>query len=371
MSTLKMRRTYIYAVISIIVALVGFNFLSGLKKSPQKDAGKAKIIKVEVVNAVNESVKADIAVNGRLNSKFKIDIFSEVTGRLLNSGKSFKEGVKFNAGETLLKLDDENYRMNLNAARSSFHSLLTQLLAEVKIEYPNHFKIWENYINHFNPELSIQTLPVIDDDQEKNYLVSKNVYTQYYNIKAQEAQLAKYEIIAPFEGVIKNANINPNSIVRAGQKLAEFINPEVFELEVGVNLTQITKINIGDKVTLTSNDLAGEWQGVVNRIGESLDEKTMNFKVFIEVKSNTLYEGMYLKGLMNSFILDNVVKIPSNLIRNGGFVYTVQDSVLHFQKVDIVHEADNFTLVRGLNNDTKLISHNVSNAYEGMIVTLD
>ncbi len=371
MNKLKIRRTSLLAIVIIIVSVIGFKFLSGLKEAPKKDSGKAKIIKVEVMDIKNEDVTADISVNGRLNSKYKIDIFTEVTGRLLPSKKSFKEGVKFKRGEVLLKLDDANYRLNLNATRSSFHSLLTQLLAEVKIEYPDNFSKWESYINNFNPESNIKELPKVLNNKEKNYLVSKNVYTQYYSIKAQEAQLDKYRIIAPFTGVVNNANINPNSVVRAGQKLAEFINPSVFELEVGVSLVEISKIEIGDKVMLNSSDIAGEWEGVISRIGESLDDRTMTFQVYIEVKSKQLYEGMYLKGVMSSFVVTDVAKIPSNLIRSGDFVYTVNDSLLHFQKVEIVHEAKGFTLVRGIEDHTQLISHNVSNAYEGMVITID
>ncbi len=371
MNKLKIRRTSLMAIVIIIIAVLGFKFLSGLKEAPKKDSGKAKIIKVEVIDVVNEDITADILVNGRLNSKHKIDIFTEVTGRLLASNKSFKEGVKFDAGEVLLQLDDSNYRLNLNATRSSFHSLITQLLAEVKIEYPNNFSKWEAYINDFNPEENIKELPEVLNRKEKNYLVSKNVYTQYYSIKAQEAQLDKYRIIAPFTGVINNANINPNSVVRAGQKLAEFINPKVFELEVGISLVEISKIEIGDKVMLNSSDIEGEWQGVISRIGESLDENTMTFQVYIEVKSDKLYEGMYLKGVMNSFMVKDVVKIPSNLIRRDNFVYTANDTLLHFQKVEIVHEANGFTLVRGIKDHTKIISHNVSNAYEGMSITQD
>ena len=370
MDKLKIRRTSLIAIVIIIVSFIGFKFLSGMKEAPHKDGRKSRIARVDVISIKNENIKADITVNGRLKSKHKIDIFTEVTGRLLSSGKSFKEGTKFNKGEVLLKLDDSNTRMNLYATRSSFHSLLTQLLAEIKIEYNGNFSKWEDYINNFDPKKRISDLPEVDDKKEKNYLVSKNIYTQYFNIKSQEAQLDKYIIIAPFTGVLKNADLNANTIIRAGQKLAEFINPNIFELEVGVSLAEISKINLGDKVTLTSNDISGKWEGTIKRIGESINEKTMTFKIYIEVNANNLYEGMYLKGIVSSFVLDSVAKIPSNLISNGNIVYTVKnDSLLHFQEIHIIHETDNYALVKGLNNNVKVINHSVANAFEGMKIT--
>ena len=370
MEKVKIRRTSLLAIIIVIVSFAGFKMMSSIKHSAKKDSGKAKVVKVDVMSIKNETVKADISVNGRLHSKFKIDIFSEVTGKLISSGKSFKEGVKYNKGEVLLKLDDSNYRMTLNASRSSFQSLLMQLLADIKIEYSEDFSKWETYINNFNPERSIKDFPEITNQKEKNYLVSKNIYTQYYSIKSQEAQLDKYTVRAPFTGIITNASINPNSVVRAGQKLAKFINPKLFELEVGVSLAEISKIEIGDKVSLRSNDIDGEWEGIIKRIGESIDEKTMNFKIYIEVDSEQLFEGMYLKGIVSSFEIENVAKIPSNLISNGNIVYVIQDSLLYFQEIQIVHESWSYALVKGLSDGNEIISHSIANAYEGMKVSL-
>lgn len=371
MSNFQIRRTSVIALAVIIIAVIGFKFLSGLKKGPQKDTGKAKIIKVDIIDLVNQDITANISINGRLKSKNRIDVFSEVTGKLLKTNKAFKEGVKFKKGETLLKLDDSNYRMNLNASRSSFHSLLTQLLAEIMIEYPDNFSNWETYINAFNPEAPIAVLPEMSNTKEKNYWVSKNVMTQYYNIKSQEAQLDKYRMVAPFDGVVNMASINPNSVVRAGQKLAEFINPDLFEVEVGISLVEISKISVGDEVKLFSSDIEGAWNGKISRISESIDEKTMTFKIYVEVRSDQLYEGMYLKGNINSFTLENVTKIPSHLIVRGANVYVAKDSTLHIQKVNIVHESEGFTMVKGLKDHTKIVNHSIANAYEGMKITLN
>ena len=367
---LKIRKSVLIAIIIIAISFVGFKFLSGLKQKPNKDLGKAKLVKVDVMKIKNENIKADIFVNGRLHAKHKIEIFTEVTGRLLSTNKRIKEGVKFDKGELILQLDDSNYRMTLNATRSNFQSLLMQLLADIKIEYSQSFEKWEDYINNFNPENSIPNLPSINNNKEKNFLVSKNIFSQYYSIKSQEAQLAKYSIYAPFSGIIENGNINPNTIVRAGQKIAEFTNPSIFELEVGVSLAEISKVSKGDKVMLSSNDINGEWEGTITRIGESIAEKTMNFNMYIEVKSSQLYEGMYLKGIVSSFELDSVAKIPTNLLTNGNIVYTIKDSSLHFQEVTVIHESKDYSLVRGLSNNSEIINHSIANAYEGMKVSL-
>ncbi|MBN2669673.1 MAG: efflux RND transporter periplasmic adaptor subunit [Bacteroidales bacterium] len=369
MNAKSLRRSSLVGVLILIIAFIAFKKIGSVKQTPQKDTLHSNVLKVDVMKVKNQTFKADININGRLVSKQKIEIFTEVTGRLKTSDKPFKDGTFFKKGEPLLSLVDTDYRMNLNATRSSYQTLLTQLLAEVKIEYPADYQKWTQYIDDFDPTQVLPALPEIDNQKEKTYLVAKNVYTQFFNIKAQEAQLEKYTIYAPFDGVLSETNLNPNTLIRAGQKIGAFIAPHAYELEVGVSLAEIAKINLGDKVQLKSNDISGAWTGIVSRIGESIDEKTLNFNIYIDVKSDKLFEGMYLEGIIDSYEIENVAQIPSNLIFNSNEVYTVVDSSLNIVKVEPVHENKNYALVRGLADETLIVSHAVSNAYEGIKVT--
>ena len=79
-----------------------------------------------------------------------------------------------------------------------------------------------------------------------------------------ELTLAKYNITAPFDGVLVEALVTPGSLIRPGQKLGEFIQPTVFEIEAPVSASMIGFLKIGQKVTVTStNNDSKKWIGEI------------------------------------------------------------------------------------------------------------
>ncbi len=51
------------------------------------------------------------------------------------------------------------------------------------------------------------------------------VLDQYYGIRALYERLGKYNITAPFDGVVVSAPVEPGTIVTPGTRLGEFIAP--------------------------------------------------------------------------------------------------------------------------------------------------
>lgn len=362
------RISTIAAVVILVGAFALSKQLAAMKEPPKEDPQVKQVTLVEVLKVSNGAVPGQIDVNGRLLAREKINVVSEVSGRLLASRRQFKEGVAFRKGETLFRLDDTDFRLSLVATRSGFQSLLTQLLTDLKIDYPDNFSNWKAYVDNFDPAKSLPALPQVSSAQEKGYLVAKNVYNQYYNIQSQEAKLRKYTFRAPFSGVVDKASINPGSMVAAGQNLGAFLNNQNFELEAGVNIAQVGNVTVGNTVRLTSPDIAGEWEGTVRRISKSIDPATQNVTAYIQVKGNELREGMYLRGTIGDGTIENATVIPRKLLVGGDQVYTIQDSVLKLTTVNVVRESGSEAIVKGLPNNTLLLNSEVSGVYEGMKV---
>ena len=78
-----------------------------------------------------------------------------------------------------------------------------------------------------------------------------------------EEHYQKFRISAPFTGVLTEANVNPGTLIRTGQKLGEFIDPSVYELEVAVNKSYSELLKVGKEVTLTNIDHTKTWKGKV------------------------------------------------------------------------------------------------------------
>ncbi len=365
------RRWAVGAAIAILALGVLLNkTLAGMKEPPKEDPPKSMIAPVAVAAVENIPQQALIAFSGRLMSQQKIDVFTEVNGRLLQGAKAFKDGTSFKRGEVLLKLDDTDTRYSIVANRSNFQSVLTGLLPDLKIDYEDGFDKWRVYLASFDASTSIPDLPDVTNEKEKNFLVARKVYNQYYAIKSQEAQLKKFTIAAPFDGIVSQANVNPNTIIRAGQRVGVFVDPINYELEAGISVRDISKIRVGNTATVLSSELQGEWQGKISRISEIVDANTQTVKVYLEVSGSKLYEGVYLNGSINGVPLDSAARIPRFLVVNGSQVYTVQSNKLKLLDVNVIHESNDVMVVKGLEDGTVLVNQVVPGAFDGMEVEI-
>lgn len=363
----------------IIIVIVAFVILVGavmVNKSlsanapEKKRRGKSKKTApvVETIRVKNKGIQAPLTVTGKLIARDKIDVYAEVSGILLKSSSRFREGNRFNAGAILVSMDDQEARLNILAQKSRLLNAITQLLPDLKLDYPDAFKKWQNYIDNFKMNQRISPLPQTSSAKEKYFILAKNIYDQFYTIQSQEARLKKYHVYAPFSGVVTQASIYPGTLVRNGQKLGEFINPFNFEFEATVSLKDIDLIKIGDQVKLFSEDIKGNWTGNIRRISDKMDEATQTVKVFVGASGKNLREGMYLKGEISATSITDAFEVSRNLIFSKNQVYAIEKGKLIPKTVKIQRYTGNNVVVKGLKNGTVLPKFPVSGAFTGMEV---
>lgn len=362
----KTIRQIIITVVILGLGGVAFKTLSDQNK-PKETRAKKAVPYVKTLVVENGEVPSKLVVTGRLVAREKISVIAEVVGVLKESNKLFKEGVAYNSGEVMLSIEAEEFRMNLLAQKSAFLNLLTQMMPDLKIDYPDKAGKWEKFIKDFNLEKPLPSLPDADG-QEKFFLSTRNVYQQYYAIKSLEERLSKYTIKAPFSGTVTISNIYPGMTIPAGQMLGEFLNPNSFEIETAVPAGQVGKISIGDAVTLTSKELGKEWEGRVVRISDKIDPATQSVKIFVSVKGQGLKEGLYLAGEINSGVFENAYELPRRLLVDENMVYVVKDTVLQKQEIEILKVNRGSVVVQGLSDNTVLMDESMPGAFEGMLV---
>lgn len=366
-------RQVIMGVIAVVILLAGYGgmkSIAGMKKEMPRRAVPRQIKTVKAVKATSTDVATRIELTGRLAAKEKIEIFTEVGGLLKPESRRFREGNYFRKGEALMKIDDTEARLNLLAQRSSLLNQITLILPALKLDYPEGYPQWQAYVDAFDPEKSTQPLPKASSEKEKYFISAKNLLNLYYSIRSQEVRLSKYTIYAPFSGVVSESNINEGTLVRVGQKMGDFFNPNVYELEAAVNLRDVEFIKQGNQVTLTSSDVEGKWKGTISRISSTLDESTQTVKVYIEVTGKNLKEGMYLDAEIKGNIIENAIEMPRKLMVNDSSIYIIQDTVLALHQVKPIKFTTSMVVLQGIPENTILLNENIIGGYEGLRVNV-
>ena len=367
------RRIFIVAAILLLFGAIFYANRLGDQKAPpkQKEESTEVVRTVEVIAVENKPIPTKIDIQGRLAAYDKVDIFSEVSGVLESTGKPFKVGSYFKAGEVLLRINDEEARLNLLSSKSNLLNTISQMMPDLKIDYPESYVNWRNYLEQFDLENSIKKMPEPISREEKFFVASKNIYSQYYTIKSSETRLSKYTLYAPFSGVLTETSINPGSLVRNGQLLGELMRTNNYELEASVPVRDLKYIKSGNKVQLYSDDLKGEWGGYVRRISDQIDPNTQTVIVFVSVKGSNLREGMYLRGELQTGSIEKAVAVPSSLIVDQRAVYRVEADKLVLQPVEILQMNSEKAIIRGLQDGTPIVATALVGAYEGMKVKVE
>lgn len=362
---LNKKTTLIGAVLIVVIGVFVSTMLSNQKQPMRKRPPDRNSNQVKLIEVKNRDFQTKFEITGTLHALDKVDLFAEVSGILLPTKKRFKEGTRFSRGELLIRIDDAVYKNNVLSQKSGLLNQITLLLPDLSIDFPQSAARWESYLHKFDLNKPLASLPDPISDQERYYIASRNIYKQFYSIKSMEETLAKYTIEAPYNGVVTQSNINPGTLVRGGQKLGEFTNTSMYEMDASVSLNNVQYLKIGDPVELVSEDIPGKFSGKIQRINEVI-EKTQMVKVYILTTDRRLKAGMFLTANISTEPIRNAVRISKKLLVKPGQVYAVENSKLVLKPVKIAKEENNSLIVTGLKEGTQLIGQPLADAREGM-----
>ncbi|WP_425235623.1 efflux RND transporter periplasmic adaptor subunit [Ulvibacterium sp.] len=365
-----MKRAYgiIFGIVLIGLGVLAFIFLAKGQEEPVAVKRTDKVY-VSTVLVAPEELPFVVEATGTLTAKNKIELFSEVQGVLLPMNPRFREGNRFHAGQDLLRIDSGEHKAQLQSKKSALVNQIVAMLPDMEIEFPKASRKWEAYLESFNIDGSLEPLPKTVSSAEKFFVTGKNVFQTYYDVKNLQERLSKYDIKAPFTGIVTQSDVNVGTLVRSGQKLGEFIDPSIFELQLAIPAAANKYIDVGKKVHLISLDGSQGHAGKISRINGRIDQATQTIGMVVEVSGKQLKEGQYFKAeIFGEPVLD-VSKIESNLLVENDHVYMVKDSVLQLQRVVPLNYVGDSVVVRGLKKDMVLLDKVVANAYPGMKVT--
>lgn len=358
----------ISAVVLIILLGFGGKYLLSSQSSANQKKGKAPTtktqLKISTQKVLNENVEQIVEISGRVQAFNKIEVYSEVTGVFKPSNKVFREGAYFSKGQNLVKIDDEVYRNNMLAEKSSLLNQLTQLIPDLMIDYPNSVSKWESFLNEFDLEKPLKPLPSPNSSRERNYIAANNIYTKYYAVKSMEAELDKYTIKAPFNGVVTESSVNPGALVRQNQKIGEFTSTSIYELNAIAKLEDLKFLKVGQKVSLHSEDIDEDFSGTVQRINQKITPETQSVNVFIRTSNPKLKDGMYVTAKVKQNI-ENAFKVRRSLLINKQNLYVLRDSVVSLRKVQVVGAYDDMAIVKGLPDGAMLITEKFDGIKDG------
>lgn len=361
----------------LLLSLLGIAFIIGSvmyakylianknKPKPQFD----KVVKnVFTQKVTNGDVPIIIPANGNLVAKRRLELYAEVQGLFKMGNKEFKPGTVYRQGEILISIDADEYYASVQAAKSNLYNDIAAIMPDLRLDFPEVYQKWLTYLSGFDLQKSTPKLPEMTSEKENFFITGRGIISAYYNVKNMEQRLAKYRLVAPYNGILTEALVTEGTLIRSGQKLGEFIDPSVYEMQVAITKTFSSLLEVGKKVQLNTLDKAKTYEGIVSRVNGSIDAATQTITAFIEVKHPDLKEGMYLEANLDAKTESNAIEIRRALLLESNEIFVVRDSVLDLIPVKPVYFSEKTVVLKDVPDGTIILSRQVPGAYAGMLV---
>lgn len=363
-------RKIILSVVGIL--LIGLSFYVAKTLIANKSKPKPvreKVIKTVFTDTVNNgTIKIVIPANGSLAAKRRVELYAEVQGVFKPSNTLFKPGQKYSKGQALISMDASEYYASVQSAKSDLYNTLAAIMPDLRLDFPDVYEKWQTYLNNFDLSRTTPKLPERTSDKENYFITGRGIVSNYYNVKNLEQRLSKYSISAPFSGILTQALVTEGSLIRSGQKLGEFIDPSVYEMEVALSKGYASLLKVGEPVALNNLDETEFYKGKVSRVNGSIDIASQTITAYIEVKGETLKEGMYLEANLDAKEEHDAIEVDRSLLLEGGQVFIVKDSILDVVPAKAVYFSDTKVVLKNIPNGTILLKKPVPGAYVGMMV---
>ena len=368
------KRVLINTLAIIILLAVSFFIMQSLA-SQKKETKQHKMekqlpeVKTKVVSYSNS--KVDVEQTGRLMSTNRVDLISEVSGKMLEGDIVLRKGESFNKGDVLLKIYDVEAKLALQAAKSRYLSSIANVLPDLKYDYPDNYQNWLNFFNSIKLNEPIPNLPKVTSENEKIYLASRNILNDYFTIKSSESTLKKFVLRAPFKGSYANVTLEVGAIANPGSRIAKMIRTDILELEVPLGVDEIPFVKKGSFVSVDNH--GKEMTGKVNRVSDFVDPASQSIMVYVELKNTEdapLYEGTYMKANFAETELTDVMEVPRECLFNFDEVFIVVDGKLTKRRVELVKIDKYSAFIRGLNEGDNIVIESLINAGDQMSVKM-
>ena len=363
-------------VLGIGILAAGVGMMKGLismkEEMPVSDnPAEPRVVSTSAIQV--GAIRPETPVEGRVEALYRMEVMSEVTGNLLMGSKEFREGMAFERDDVILSLDDTESRLALMAQKSQFLQLLSGQLADLKMDFEGRSEAWSNYVRSIRVEAELPDLPESESDRERLFLSNRGIISGYHSIRAAEERLSKFQVRAPFKGIVAQANVRPGGLVRAGQMAGMLVGEGDYEVKTAVHARYLSTIQRKDSVLFFDEEGAAIATGIVHRIAGNIDPSTQSASVFCRVSpskgaSNALRDGRFLTGEVRSDALTDVFEIPLTWMHDGNRVFEVSDGKLAEREIDVLFRSRSHVIARGLNSGSLLLSESLTNAFDGMAV---
>ena len=369
------------------------------------------LIEVTEVALVNH--QPVIRSQGRVLARKEVAVIPQVGGQVVEVSAKLNEGYLINVGEILVRIDDEDYRLNLRRAeadilmaKASMTNALAQVasakaqaiqaearLASEEAEASAARKEWRLLGREGDPPALLLREPQIRESQTAIAAARALEEAASAGLKSGEASLFAAEaakeralldlercmIRAPFDARVVLGSVDVGSTVSQATTVALLQRIDVAEVRLPLSRRQLKLLGpVPDAkqrpIRLTIGD--EQWTARFDRLVGVVDPATHTQSVIAHVPNPynsggaILKFGAFVSAELQGDIREDVSVLPEEALRGNDAVFLYRDGKLSRKVVRIIELIDRKVVVGGLTAGERVCVTELDSFVEGMSVRL-
>ncbi|MEC9251119.1 MAG: efflux RND transporter periplasmic adaptor subunit [Pseudomonadota bacterium] len=372
----------------VIAAIIGVVFmLNATAPQPERANAAPRPVAVFVSEAQMDTVSLTVVSQGEARPRTQINLVPQVPGRITYVNPDFIEGGFFEAGETLVRIEDADYRLAVTRAEAQV-AQAEQALAREQAESDLARSEWEEL---GEGEASSLTLREPQLAEARAQLAAARATLQDARLDLQRTRVS-----APFAGRVRTKNADLGQFVSAGTPLGEVFSTDRVQIRLPLTDYDLGLLGIpvafnaaeegaGIPVTLSAV-VAGQersWNAEITRTDSAIDSQTRVLYAIAEVEDpygsaaeggSPLAVGLFLTAEIEGREVENVYVLPRAALRGENTIYVAEPGGrLSVRTVDVVtSNVENLIVSSGVRGGEMVVISPVRGANDGMrIQSLD
>lgn len=282
-------------------------------------------------------------------------------------------------GTTLLQIDPSDYKNALQQRKSE----LRQAEADLKLEMGRQNVARQDY-QLLEDSLSRENRALVLREPQLNAARSQ-VESARAAVDQAELNLRRTSIRAPFDAHIVSRSVNVGSQVAPGDELGRLVGFDEYWVEATVPVSKLPWLRFPNGngrgstvhiVNRTAWDDGVSREGYLYRLVGALEDETRMARVLISVPDPhgraedttgpRLILGSYVEVLMDGKVLNDVVRLNRDYVRDDETVWVMADRTLEIRDVDVAVRDAKYAYIRsGLEDGDRVVTTNLSTVSDG------
>lgn len=355
------------------------------KPEPEKNDDGPRPVALFVSESRIEDVTLAVRTQGEVRPRTEIDLVAQVSGRIVRVSPRFVAGGSVEAGATLIKIEDIDYRLDVTRAESRVAEAKTQIeLREASAEIAR--RNWDDTIVGKPSPLAMKQ-PQLAEARAKLRAADAD-------LAAARLSLGRTNVSVPFDGRVRNKTADIGQYVTVGMSLGRVYSTDTVEVRLPLTDRQLATLELpiafeeapgeGPRVSFDAI-VAGEsrhWHGRVVRTEAAMDTSTRMLYAIAEVEAPygrgsdggvPMLVGLFVNAEIEGRLLRDVQVIPRAALRENDTVYVIRsDNTLDIRTVSVIHaDHDRVVVGRGIRTGEAVVVSAVRAPRQGMEVVAE